>query len=78
MLPPSMPEPEKFRIQEAALRRRLLTGVWQQDARDRMSDFFAPEVRDMLPPTELSHNPFASTHQQLATLYDEEIGRAHV
>lgn len=72
MLTPPLPEPEKFRIQEAALRRRLLTGVWQQDALDRMADFFAPEVRDMLPPTELSHNPFATTHQQLSTLYDED------
>lgn len=72
MMTPPLPEPERFRIQEAALRRRLLSGVWQQDALDRMCDFFAPEVRDMLPPTELSHNPFASTHQQLANLYDED------
>lgn len=58
------------RLQQAALRRRLLEGCWADDAADREADFFAPEVRDMLPPAELSHNPFLTTHQQIAVLYD--------
>ena len=69
-LPP--PEAESDRIQEQSLRRRLLTGAWARDAANREADLFAPEVREMLPPAELSHNPFATTHQQIACLYDED------
>ena len=40
----------------AALRRRLVEGAWRDDAARRQADFFAEEVRDMLPAPVLSRN----------------------
>ena len=55
-----------------ALRLRMLTGCWADDALQREADFFAPEVRAMLPPAEVSRNAFKSCIEQVAILYDEE------
>jgi len=68
---PSDPE-ECARWDEQSLRLRLLTGQWPEDALQREADFFAPEVRAMLPPAETSRNAFKSCTEQVAILYDEE------
>lgn len=73
---PTMPRPkdaeECARWEEQGLRLRLLTGQWAEDALQREADFFAPEVRSMLPPAETSRNAFKSCVEQVAILYDEE------
>lgn len=61
---------ERDRVEQAALRHRLLTGQWGRDALEREGDFFAAELRQYLPPAELSRNPFLSVHSQLCVLYD--------
>lgn len=70
-----MPQPkgtEAARCATQALRLRLLEGAWADDALQREADFFAPEVRAMLPPAETSRNAFKSCIEQVAILYDEE------
>ena len=72
---PTMPQPkgaDADRWAEQALRLRMLTGAWADDALQREADFFAPEVRAMLPPAEVSRNAFKSCIEQVAILYDEE------
>lgn len=55
----------------AALRRRLVEGAWRDDAARRQADFFAEEVRDMLPAPVLSRNAALQVWGQIATLYDD-------
>lgn len=50
---------------------RMLDGEWDADAEQRLADFFAPEVRELLPPAELSCNPILSINAQKAVLYDD-------
>lgn len=50
---------------------RMLDGEWGTDAEGRLADFFAAEVRELLPPAELSCNPELSIHAQKSILYDE-------
>jgi len=71
----TMPQPKGVdadRCAMQALRLRMLTGAWAEDALQREADFFAPEVRAMLPPAEVSRNAFKSCIEQVAILYDEE------
>lgn len=49
----------------------MLTGEWEEDALAREADFFAEEVRMMLPAPELSHNPLLSAIQQVCITYDD-------
>jgi len=55
----------------AALRRRLVEGAWRDDAARRQADFFAEEVRDMLPAPVLSRNAALQVWGQISTLYDD-------
>ena len=55
----------------AALRRRLVEGEWLEDATRRQADFFAEEVRELLPRPVLSRNAALQVWSQIATLYDD-------
>lgn len=62
----------------SSMRHDMMTGDWREYADTRMGDFFAPEVREFLPPAEISGNPALSITTQMATLYDEPVRlRAH-
>ena len=56
----------------AALRRRLVEGGWLEDATRRQADFFAEEVRELLPRPVLSRNAALQVWSQIATLYDDD------
>lgn len=70
------PQPENRMLRQAwehtAVRHAILSGEWDQYAEDRMADFFAPEVRALLPSPETSGNPALSLVLQMSMLYDEE------
>jgi len=72
----SRPKPEDENVQQiwkhVQMRVDVMTGQWQEHADERMSEFFAPEVREFLPPAEVSHNPALSIITGLSTLYDDE------
>lgn len=51
---------------------RMLDGEWDADAERRLADFFAPEVRELLPPAEISCNPVLSINSQKCVLYDDD------
>ena len=71
---PTMPhhtDADRAIREAAALRRRLVEGAWRDDAARRQADFFAEEVRDMLPAPVLSRNAALQVWGQIATLYDD-------
>lgn len=57
--------------ESAALRRRMVEGGWREDAENRQADFFAEEVREMLPAPVMSRNAALQIWGQIATLYDD-------
>ena len=72
----SRPKPADENVQQiwqhVQMRVDVMTGQWQEHADERMSEFFAPEVREFLPPAEVSHNPALSIVSGISTLYDEQ------
>ena len=57
--------------ESAALRRRMTEGAWRADAEARQADYFAEEVRELLPAPVLARNAALQIWGQIATLYDD-------
>lgn len=57
--------------ESAALRRRLVEGAWIADAATRQAQYFAEEVRELLPAPVLSRNAALQIWSQIGTLYDD-------
>jgi hypothetical protein len=57
--------------ESAALRRRMVEGAWMVDASMRQAQYFADEVRELLPDPVLSRNAALQIWGQIATLYDD-------
>lgn len=68
---PEPPKSEAERIKHTALRDRILHDCWEDDARDTLAGTFSEEVRQYLPPPDISNNPGVSLCLQLAVLYEE-------
>ncbi len=70
--PPSPRSAEDIaRWDHTRLRRRMLSGLWHQDAKNRMVKQLGTVRADAIQDPELSSNPFASICRELAVLYDE-------
>ncbi|MEL6341535.1 MAG: hypothetical protein AAFV53_00275 [Myxococcota bacterium] len=69
--PPVQVGAEGYRIQQQAMRWRVLNECWMQDARWREETFFNSQLIESMPHPDLSRNPAVMVVSQLATLYDE-------
>ena len=70
--PPPLPEADKRRAEQQALRSRLLQGFWNPDLEKALNKHIAPERRAAWGIPEMSRNPFRSLSTQLGgTLYQE-------
>lgn len=73
---PSFVKPEdpddQQRWDESSLRVRMLTGNHEEDVLDSIGDTFSDEISAQLEINpDMSANPFAQTHNELSTAYDE-------
>jgi hypothetical protein len=63
---------EAERWTHTSLRYRMLTGEWEEDAKDEITRFFSADVVQFLPPADISRNSFLQVIGQTSTLYDEQ------
>ena len=69
--PPILDADDQARIEQQAMRWRVLNECWRQDALWRESTFFDQQIRESMPEPDTSRNPASHITSQLATLYDE-------
>ena len=62
---------DQKRWEFTSLRRRMLTGAWEQDLELELGRHLSPDRRESWGPSDLSSNPFEQVTSQLAVLYTE-------
>ena len=69
--PPAETVADQERIEHTALRKRLLSGYWEDDLIRQMEMHLPTERREAWGPPDLSSNPFKSVVHQLSVLYSQ-------
>ena len=62
---------DQRRWEHTSLRRRMLTGAWEEDLEDELARHLSPDRRESWGPSDLSSNPFEQITRQLSVLYME-------
>ena len=65
------------RWEHTAMRRRMLTGIWEQDLEHELSRHLPMDRRDSWGPPDMSSNVISNVCRQLAMLYHEEPTVTH-
>lgn len=79
-IPPKPTAPsdvEQRRWDETSLRRRMLTGLWEQDLEEELLRHLPTDRREALGVADMSFNAFEQVTRQLAVLYHTEPGVSH-
>ena len=79
-IPPKPTAPsdvEQRRWDHTALRRRMLTGLWEQDLEEELLRHLPTDRREALGVSDMSFNAFEQVTRQLAVLYHTEPGVSH-
>ena len=75
--PTAPSDTDERRWQHSALRRRLLTGLWEQDLEDELLRHLPTDRREALGVSDMSSNAFEQVTRQLAVLYHSEPNVSH-
>jgi hypothetical protein len=59
------------RWEATALKHRILTSQWTQDAEEALQDYFAIDARDALPDADISRNPALSIYSQISAPHED-------
>jgi len=62
---------DQKRWEFTSLRKRMLTGSWEQDLEDELARHLSPDRRESWGPSDLSSNPFEQVTRQLSVLYTD-------
>ncbi len=75
--PTAPSDSDERRWQHSALRRRLLTGLWEQDLEDELLRHLPTDRREALGVSDMSSNAFEQVTRQLSVLYHSEPNVSH-